>query len=165
MSAAAPAFGPLQFLYRVDGVLTEILPYGLSPEGLRVDSWLEGQCAGEGPFAGATVRGISYLTFRLDGVANLEFRSDIRSPAGEHIAGHVIGYAIPPGDFELPSPDEVMAPGYSWPDVAFRIHAFITYRTGFSLAWLNRTVVAAEGMVNPGTRRFSHSMGVLQPPD
>lgn len=163
MNHTEPSFGRLDYLYKVDGVLKEILPYGLAPEGLRIDAWLEGKCQGKGPFAGASVRGVSYLTFRLDGVANFEFRSDIAEPAGQHIAGHVVGYAIPPDDFVLPAPDDVLAPGFEWPDVAFQIRAFITYRADLSLAWLNRTIVAAAGTVNPGTRRFAYSMAVFEP--
>ena len=158
------AFGRLEPLYGVDGTLTKIVAYGLAPEGLRVDAFLEGTCYGDEPFAHAGVTGVSYLNFRLDGVATFEFRADIHTVSGLDIAGTVLGYAIPPDDFVLPSPADVLEPDFAWPDVWFRVSAFITYRTDHALAWLNRTVVAAEGGVNPGLREFSHKMSVLRPP-
>ena len=57
----------MEAVYRFEATLTESVPVGLVPEGVRLDVHFEGEVV-EGALTGARVRGIDYLLLRADGV-------------------------------------------------------------------------------------------------
>jgi hypothetical protein len=140
----------VDLLYRFEAQLTEILPIGLVPEGVRLDVHFDGRLT-HGQLEGARVRGIDYLLLRSDGIGVVDAREVVVAD-GRHVAVNVQGYLIPPDDVELPPPHVILAPDFTWPDVALPLHEFALLRTGVS-EWqdLNKTVAACEGFVNPGT--------------
>ena len=58
-------------LYRFDAELTEIVPIGLVPEGVRLDAHFEGTVTA-GALEGMHVRGVDYLLLRADGVGVID---------------------------------------------------------------------------------------------
>jgi hypothetical protein len=100
------------------------------------------------------VRGIDYLLLRADGVGVIDVRAAFVADEG-HVEARAQGYLVAPDDVELPPPDAILAPGFTWPDVELPIREFALLRTGVA-EWqdLNATVAAIEGSVNPGTGRL-----------
>ena len=151
----------MDLLYRLEAQLTEILPIGLVPEGLRLDVYFDGRLT-RGELAGAQVRGIDYLLLRTDGVGVVDAREAVVADEG-HVEIKAQGYVVPPGDVELPPPDLILAPGFIWPDVELPVQEFALLRTGVA-EWqdLNATIVALEGSVNPGTGQLVLEAKALQ---
>jgi hypothetical protein len=140
----------MELLYRFEGPLTEIVPIGLVPEGVRLDVHFEGT-VGEGPLDGARVRGVDYLLFRADGVGVIDVYETITTGDGRVVSARVRGYIVPPAGVEMPPPDVLLDPDFRWPDVELPMHGFALYRTG-AAGWeeLNSTAAAFEGSVNAG---------------
>jgi hypothetical protein len=140
----------MDLLYRLEAQLTETVPIGIVPEGVRLDIYFDGRLT-HGQLAGARVRGIDYLLLRADGVGVIDVRAAFVADGG-HVEAKAQGYLVAPDDVELPPPDAILAPGYTWPDVELPIREFALLRTGVA-EWedLNSTVAAVEGSVNPGT--------------
>jgi len=137
-------------LIRFEATITDIVPIGLVPEGMRLDIHLEGQ-ATAGMLAGARVRGIDYLLIRADGVGVIDAYEVLDAGERRFVSAHAQGYSIPPEGMEAPTPDELLSPDFVWPDAPIPIHGFALYRTGASdLAHLNRTIASFRGHVNPG---------------
>jgi hypothetical protein len=67
------------------------------------------------------------------------------------VSAHAQGYIVPPEGVELPPPDVLLSPDFTWPDLPLPMHGFVLYRTGASdLAHLNRTAASFQGYVNVG---------------
>ena len=144
----------MNLLYRFEGDLTETIPIGLVPEGVRLDVAFTAQLV-DGPLAGAELRGIDYLLLRSDGVGVIDAYEVVTGKSGTHISAHAQGYIVPPEGMQLPPPNVLLSPDFRWPDIPLPLHGFVMYRTGDgALAWLNRTAAAFEGSVNVGTRRI-----------
>jgi hypothetical protein len=141
----------VQLLYRLEAALTEIVPIGLVPEGVRLDVHLEGAVA-EGALEGARVTGIDYLLLRADGVGVIDAYEAFTAGDGRAISAHARGYIVPPPGVEMPPPDVLLDPDFRWPDAPLPMHGFILYRTG-AAGWeeLNSTAAPFEGSVNVGT--------------
>ena len=120
----------MDLLYRLEAQLTDILPIGLVPEGVRLDVHFDGRLT-NGELAGARVRGIDYLLLRSDGVGVVDAREAVVADEG-HIEIKAQGYLVPPDGLELPPPDVILAPGFSWPDVELPVQEFALLRTGVS---------------------------------
>ena len=56
----------MKLAYRFEAMLTEVVPIGLVPEGIRLDAFFKGSIT-DGPLSGATLRGIDYLLLRAEG--------------------------------------------------------------------------------------------------
>jgi hypothetical protein len=137
-------------LYRFEASLTETVAVGLVPEGVRLDVHFDGQVKA-GPFGGARVRGIDYVLLRADGVGVIDAYETLEGGDGRVVSAHAQGYIVPPEGVELPPPDVLLSPDFSWPDLPLPIHGFALYRTGASdLGHLNRTVASFQGYVNVG---------------
>jgi hypothetical protein len=50
----------MSLVFRVEASLSEVIPVGLVPEGVRLDAHFSGRVV-EGPLSGATMRGVDYL--------------------------------------------------------------------------------------------------------
>jgi hypothetical protein len=140
----------LDLLYRLEAQLTEIIPIGLVPEGLRLDVYFDGRLT-HGELAGAQLRGIDYLLLRTDGVGVIDVHAAVVADEG-HVEIKAQGYLVAPDGVELPPPDTILAPDFSWPDVELVVQECAVLRTG-AAGWqdLNTTIAAIEGAVNPGT--------------
>jgi hypothetical protein len=70
---------------------------------------------------------------------------------GDRIEVEAGGYLIPPDGFALPSPEVMLAPEFTWPEVELPLYGFATFRTATD-DWdeLNRTVGIFNGIANPG---------------
>jgi hypothetical protein len=60
-------------------------------------------------------------------------------------------YLIPPAGLALPSPEVMLTPEFTWPEVDLPVHGFAMFRTA-AQEWqeLNRTVGTFNGSANPG---------------
>ena len=152
----------MDLLYRLEAQPTEILPIGLVPEGVRLDVYFDGRLT-HGQLAFARVRGIDYLLLRSDGVGVLDVREAVVADEGQ-VEVKAQGYLVPPDDVELPPPDVILAPGFTWPDVALPLQEFALLRTGVA-EWqdLNTTIAALEGSVNPGTGQLVLEARAVKP--
>lgn len=137
-------------LFRFEAVL-DLVPIGLTPEGLRMANSYVGAVTG-GRFPGAEVRGTDHLVLRNDGVCIIDAQTILSQPKSGHVFEHVHGYCLPPEGLELPDLSELLDPDFQWPDVDFPIIAFSTFRAGTQdLAYLNRAIAKIDGWANFGT--------------
>jgi hypothetical protein len=150
-AARAPRQGEL--LYRFEGQLTDMLPVGVLPEGLRLVNPFEGTVT-DGPLAGARVWGIDHFLVRPDGVGVLD-APETFSRGELHVAGQVRGYAFPPVGAPVPPLQAMLQPDFVWPDVPFRILGSVMFRTSSpELDWMNRALAVISGHVTMSTRRL-----------
>jgi hypothetical protein len=140
----------MELLYRFEAALTDIVPIGLVPEGVRLDAHFEGTVA-EGALDGARMRGVDYLLLRADGVGVIDAYETITTGDGRAISVHARGYIVPPPGVEMPPPHVLLDPDFRWPDAPLPMHGFLLFRTG-AAGWeeLNSTAAAFEGSVNVG---------------
>ena len=144
----------MELAYRFEADLSEPVPIGLVPEGIRVDFPFSGSIV-EGQLAGAKLRGIDYLLLRADGVAVINAHEVVTTPSGQHVSLHAQGYITLPEGMELPTPEVLLSPEFRWPDVPLAMHGFVLARTGApDLAWLNRTALAFTGSTNVSTGKL-----------
>jgi hypothetical protein len=149
-------------LYRFEAQFTALVPIGLVADGLRLDANFEGQVL-DGQLAGATVRGVDYLRFRRDGVGVLDVR-ELLLRGADCVEVQAGGYLIPPAGFTLPSPEVMLAPQFTWPQVELPVHGFATFGTA-TPEWqeLNRIVGMFNGTANPGAGTLAIEAAALAP--
>lgn len=137
-------------LFRFEAVL-DLVPIGLTPEGLRMANSYIGTVTG-GRFPGAEVRGTDHLVLRNDGVCIIDAQTILSQPKSGHVFEHVHGYCLPPEGLELPELGELLDSDFQWPDVDFPITAFSTFRAGTpNFAFLNRAMARIDGWANFAT--------------
>lgn len=153
----------MSLVYRVEATLSEVIPVGLVPEGVRLDAHFSGRVV-EGPLSGASMRGVDYLLLRADGIGVIDAYEVVSTDAGQHVSVHAQGYITPPPEVQLPPPEILLSPEFEWPDLPLPMHGFVLYRTGAQeLAWMNRTSLGFEGSVNVGTGELIIEARVLHP--
>lgn len=153
----------VDLVYRFTADLTEVVPVGLVPEGIRLDAHFTGSIV-EGLLHGAQVRGVDYLLLRSDGVGVINVYEVVTTTAGEHVSVHAQGYVVPPDGMSMPPPDVMLGPRFKWPDVPLPMHGFALCRTGAKrLSAFNRTALAFEGTANVGTRKLEVSARAVVP--
>ncbi|MGD2130655.1 MAG: DUF3237 family protein [Lysobacterales bacterium] len=137
-------------LFRFSAQL-DIIPIGLTPEGLRMANSYEGTVS-EGDFAGAHLTGTDNLLLRRDGVCVIDAHTLLTQAGGVNVYEHVHGYCLPPENLEIPSLDIVAQPRFEWPDIDFPIVGFSTFRAGASeLEYLNSATARIDGWANFAT--------------
>ena len=152
-----------EVVYRFEADLTNVVPIGLVPEGIRFDVAFRGKITA-GALAGRPIEGIDYLLLRADGVGVIDAREQIESVDGRAIALHAQGYVVPPNGLQLPPPDVLLSPDFRWPDLSFSLHGAVFGQCGSpEWAWLNRSVLAFAGWVNLGTSRLLVTSHALNP--
>lgn len=133
------------FLYRFEAQLTPT-PIGVVHEGLLMANAFDGRVVA-GILPGARVWGIDHLLVRRDGVGVIDAPKAIVL-GDRRIAEHVRGYCIPPEGMQIPPLEAMIAPGFEWPAVPFRIVATSTFRTTDpELAFLDTAIASIEGEV------------------
>ena len=132
--------------YAFEADITEVVPIGLVPEGLRIDAHFQGTVV-EGPLAGDTVTGIDHLQLRRDGVGVMDVRMVARSATGRTVSWYAGGYLTPEG--EMPPLEVVGDPGFVWPDLEIPMHGWATMRSPApDLQPVNSTVYGFTGTNN-----------------
>lgn len=156
-------------LFRFEAGLN-IVPVGITPEGLRMANPYEGTVI-EGDFEGARVKGTDHLLLRRDGVCVIDAQTMLSDAAGRHVYEHVSGYCLPPEGMAVPPLEALAAPGFEWPDVDFPIVAFSTFRAAApELEYLNSATARIDGWANFATgglaivtRLVTHDARVQRP--
>ena len=139
--------------YRLDAALTDIVPIGIVPEGLRLDVHFEGEVT-DGALAGARARGVDHLLLRRDGVGVIEVRETIRTPGAPAVAACVRGYVVPPID--LPELEQLLDPSFRWPDLGLPINGFAMVQSALpGHEWMNSQALEVWGEVNVGAGRLT----------
>jgi hypothetical protein len=132
--------------YAFEAAITEVVPFGLVPEGLRIDGHFQGRVT-EGPLAGDTVTGIDHLLLRRDGVGVMDIRMVARSAAGRAVSWYAGGYLTLQG--EVPPLEVLGDPGFVWPDRESPMHGWATMRSAApELRAVNSTVYGFTGTNN-----------------
>ncbi|HEY1282379.1 MAG TPA: hypothetical protein VGF22_22045 [Acidimicrobiales bacterium] len=136
-----------ELVYRFEGTLAEMYPIGVFAEGIRFHNHFEGTVVA-GPFAGAKIFGPDLFLLRPDGVGEIH-APEVIDDGTHRVALDVRGYVVPPPGAPVPPLEALLAPGFEFPDVPFRV-------TGSALAttaapgyeYLNRATIVIEGHVN-----------------
>lgn len=153
----------MDLLYRFTADLTEVIPVGLVPEGIRLDAHFKGSIV-EGLLIGAQLRGVDHLLLRNDGVGVIDVHEVVITTGGENVSVHAQGYIVPPEDMPVVPPEVILSPDFKWPDLPLPMHGFALCRTGAKrLSSLNRTALAFDGTVNVGTGKLNVSARALVP--
>jgi hypothetical protein len=149
-------------LYRMRARLTESVPIGVVPEGLRVDNSFEGVITG-GSLDGARVQGVDYYLIRPDLTGVIDAREVIIPAGGLAVAARAQGLIHPPAGAEAPPLEALLDPAFDWPDVPFAIEVFQTFTAAAGEhAYLNDVVVSHLGWVNYATRELQIEARVLK---
>lgn len=128
-----------------------VVPVGLTPEGLRMANAYEGAVTA-GRLRGARVWGTDHLLLRSDGVCVIDAQTMLSQSANSHVYEHVYGYCLPPDGLQVPPLEELLEPGFEWPNVDFPIVAFSTFRAGTrELEYLNSLTARIDGWANFAT--------------
>jgi hypothetical protein len=147
-----------------------VVPIGLTPEGLRMANTYEGTVTA-GELLGSRVSGTDHLLLRSDGVCVIDAQTMLSQDENTHVYEHVYGYCLPPYGLQIPPLEKLLEPGFEWPDVDFPVVAFSTFRAGApELAYLNSITARIDGWANFATgglaidtRLVAHDVGVLRP--
>jgi hypothetical protein len=132
--------------YAFEAEMTQVVPIGLVPEGLRIDADYAGTIT-EGPLSGAAIEGVDHFLVRPDGVGVIDARQVFSSEDGRTVASAVRGYVMPPAG--MPTLEEVADPAFVWPDVDLPMHGAVDLRTAApDLRTLNATVFGFTGTLN-----------------
>lgn len=149
-----------ELLYRFEADL-DVIPVGLTPEGIRMTVGYEGEIE-MGMLEGARVWGVDPLLLRIDGVGVIDTAKTI-SDGETTLYEHVQAYCMPPEGLEVPPPEAILDPSFRWPDVEFPILGSSTFRAGSAeYGHLNTTVAVIEGWANFATRRNAIETRVLR---
>jgi hypothetical protein len=147
-SPAHSADGHLLFRFEAE---LDILPIGITPEGLRMANSYEGIVTA-GDFDGARVWGTDHLLLRRDGVCVIDAQTMLSRGENRHVYEHVNGYCLPPEGLAIPPLEVLLEPGFEWPDVDFPIVAFSTFRAAApELEYLNSATARIDGWANFAT--------------
>jgi hypothetical protein len=139
-----------RLLFRFEAEL-DVLPIGITPEGLRMANSYEGLVTA-GDFDGARVWGTDHLLLRRDGVCVIDAQTMLSQSDNRHVYEHVYGYCLPPRGLEIPPLEMLLEPDFEWPDVDFPIVAFSTFRAAApELAYLNSATARIDGWANFAT--------------
>ena len=140
------------FLYRFEAQLSPT-SIGLVPEGLLMANAFEGTVT-DGLLRGGRVWGVDHLLIRSDGISVIDAPKTI-SLGNVHLFEHVRGYCVPPEGLQLPPLEALLEPGFSWPDIPFRVTATSTFRVADQeLAHLRAAIAVIEGRVWFATGRL-----------
>jgi hypothetical protein len=149
-----------ELLYRFEADL-EVTVVGLTPEGIRMTVDYDGTIT-RGMLEGARVWGSDPLLLRADGVGVIETAKTI-SDGATALYEHVRGYCIPPAGLEIPEPEVILDPSFTWPDVDFPILGSSIFRAASpTYQHLNTTIAAVEGWANFATQRNAIETRALQ---
>ena len=139
-----------ELVYRFQGVLAEMYPIGVFPEGIRFHNSFDGTVVA-GPFTGGRIFGPDLFLLRRDGIGEIH-APEVIDDGRHRVALDVRGYVVPPAGMAVPPLEALLEPGFQFPDVAFRVTGSALAATADpEYAYLNRTTIVIEGSVNLGT--------------
>lgn len=154
-TAVRPATRPQhgELLYTFEGSFNDIVPVGPVADGFRMNGHFGGPITA-GDLTGAQVDGVDYFLLRNDGAGVVRGHEVVRH--GDRVVTvELNGLLLPPEGIEAPLPEDVVRPGFAWPEEAYTIHVSARFETADpALAHLNTTVVAHTGTVNFTTGRL-----------
>jgi hypothetical protein len=128
-----------------------VLPIGITPEGLRMANTYEGTVT-DGDFEGARIWGTDHLLLRRDGVCVIDAQTLISQGSDIHVYEHVHGYCLPPEGMQVPPLEMLVEPGFEWPDVDFPIVGFSTFSAAApEYEYLNDATARIDGWANFAT--------------
>jgi hypothetical protein len=137
-------------IFRFEAQLN-VVPVGLTPEGLRMANSYEGRVTA-GRLRGARVWGTDHLLLRSDGVCVIDAQTMLSQDGSRHVYEHVYGYCLPPEGLQIPPLQTLVEPGFEWPDVDFPIVGFSTFRSGArEFDDLNSVTARIDGWANFAT--------------
>lgn len=160
-SGATPVVGAT--VYRFTGRLGALNPVGLFDDGIRFHNHFEGRIV-DGPFAGGRISGPDFFLLRPDGVG--EIRAPELIELGDvRVSLDVRGYVVPPAGAPTPPLEAVLAPGFEFPDVPFRVTgSALAATTSAEHAHLDRSTLVVEGTVNMATGELDVTARLVDPP-
>jgi Protein of unknown function (DUF3237) len=153
--SASPRRPDREPYYRLDAHFTDIQVIGPVAEGLRMNGHFAGTITVGDGLVGATLVGVDFFRIRADGVGIVDAH-EVLTVDGHNVAVRLHGYVLPPTDTIAPTLEEMITPGFAWPDVDHRIEAFATFSAAApELAHLNRVTVVHTGAVNFATLKIT----------
>lgn len=160
-SGASPTVGAT--VYRFQGQLGPMNPVGIFADGIRFHNQFEGRVV-DGPFAGGRISGPDYFVLRSDGVGEIH-APELIEFGDVRIALDVRGYVVPPAGAPVPPLTAVLAPGFEFPDVPFRVTGTaLAATTSPEHAHLNSATIIVEGTVNMATGELDVTARRVEPP-
>lgn len=147
---APAATQPGHLIFRFAAKLN-VLPIGITPEGLRMANRYEGIVT-DGDFEGARISGTDHLLLRRDGVCVIDAQAIVSEGSDKHVYEHVHGYCLPPEGMQIPPLEALTEPGFEWPDIDFPVVGFSTFRAAApEHASLNDATARIDGWANFAT--------------
>lgn len=160
-SGSAPTLGAT--VYRFRGQLGPLNPVGLFDDGIRFHNQFEGRVV-DGPFAGGRISGPDFFVLRPDGVGEIH-APELIELGDLRVALDVRGYVVPPAGAPVPPLADLLAPGFEFPDAAFRVTGTaLASTTSAEYRHLNRATIVVEGTVNMGTGELDVTAQLVDPP-
>ena len=140
------------FLYRFEAQLF-VNPVGLVPEGLLMSNAFEGTIT-DGFMRGGRVSGVDQLLIRRDGISVIDAPKTLELDQ-RRVVELVRGYCIPPAGLNMPELEQLLAPGFQWPDVPFTIRGCSTFRVADAeLSELSGGIARIDGTVSMATGKL-----------
>jgi len=81
---------PLKWLAAFKGRVTEVIYFGQTPLGRRLDAWFEGDLTGK--LLSGRMKGVDYILVRSDNVAEIHVRAAVTTPEGINLSLQIWGY-------------------------------------------------------------------------
>jgi len=101
----------IELLTTLSGVVTDILLYGETPHGVRMDVAFEGQLSGE---INGFMRGMDYVLVRPDGVFEINVHATITTDDGAIISAEITGNMVDGSIRDTHVVLETGHPDYQW---------------------------------------------------
>lgn len=127
-SKSASSVPVSEFLFSFKGVPTQIVSFGDTPLGQRLDIHFDGEV--EGPKLNGTLSGVDHGLIRLDGVMEIDVRGALVTQDGANISVAIKGYLLR---------------GDTIRDTNVKL---VTGDQRYS--WLNDKIIVGEGKSTPG---------------
>lgn len=101
----------IELLATLSGVVTDILVYGETPHGVRMDVAFEGQMSGQ---LQGFMRGMDYVLVRPDGVSEINVHATIATDDGALISVEITGNLVDGSIRDTHVQLETAHPDYQW---------------------------------------------------
>ncbi|MBN1664705.1 MAG: DUF3237 domain-containing protein [Deltaproteobacteria bacterium] len=124
----------LEHLCSYKAKITEVINFGMTPLGRRLDVCFDGDLAGD--LLSGRMRGVDYILVRSDGVGEIHVRGAITTKDGVNISVEISGYGDENGDIR---------------------DAHVKFLTGHEkYQWLTSKIVVGKGKSANGQLEFDY---------